>query len=777
MFLTDANRYKLDQGWQSMPDPLDATKTLIFNDTNWNDVLYQTAVTNNNHVSISGGDDKATFNAGIGYMASDGTVITTKYNRLTFNLNGSYKIRDNINIFGRVYYTNSTNNTAYLADQLIFLRSTGLPRTAKYTFEDGTLSPGQQQGNGNPAYSLPNQVNRFGNETTNYSFGGRWGIIKGLSFDPQISLYRVNLAQRTFQPSYQNGPGAAALVTTRIATNATTRTDQYQADAILTYTTAFGDHHIEAKTGLSYFARTLNVFTATGQGAATDLIPTLNASATYSGVSNTISTLRLPGYIGRINYDYNQKYLLTVNARYDGSSSFGAAHRFGFFPGISAGWVLNKEKFWQVLPENFLAAKLRGSYGVNGNLSGLGDYYAQGDYIISSTVTQQKYNGSTGILQNVVPNADLRWERSKMLDLGTDLGFFNNRLTVIFDYYRKVTSDLLTTLVPPTSSGITPLLTNFGSLENKGLELELSANILPPASKFNWNIAVNAARNTHKILSLPPSGAEGNRVGGIQIYDPNSKTYVYVPANNGLIEGQQIGNWYGFQALGVYQTDADAAKAPVDNVIGAVKTKHAGDIIWQDTDGNGIIDTRDKVYLGNPFPKFTGGLSNTVGYKNFSLYLRVDFSAGFKVLNYARAFLDGNYGGEVAPTQEYLTSSWKQTGDVTSIPKYNPSDASSAQNIFRGNAVTGVSSQYIEKGDYLAIRELTLSYSVPSALLKKVKMSALRFTVTGNNLHYFTAYKGPNPEDGGFTTSPTLRGDFGRYPVTRNIIFGANVTF
>jgi TonB-linked SusC/RagA family outer membrane protein len=775
-YLTPANQYKLDQGWQSMPDPLDATKTIIFDDTNWNDVLYRTGVSNNHHVTFSGGSDKGTFSAGVGYMGTDGTVITTQYKRLSFNLNGSYQIRNNINVFGRVYYTNSTSNVSALADQLIFLRSTGLPRTAKYTFEDGSLSPGQQQGNGNPAYHLPNQNNSSGNETSNYTIGGKWNIVKGLSFDPQFTLYRVNASARAFQPTYQNGPGAAALVTTRVASNTTARTDQYQADAILTYVTAFGEHHLEAKTGLSYFTRTLNTFTATGQGAATDLIPTLTASSTFSGISNNISTIRLPGYIARINYDYNQKYLLTLNARYDGSSSFGANHRFGFFPGVSAGWVLNREKFWSGL-QDFMTAKLRASYGVNGNISNIGDYYSQGDFGISTLATQQRYAGNTGILLNVVPNAELRWERNEMFDAGADFGFFNNRVTLLVDYYRKVTKDLLTSYTPPSSSGIAPVQTNFGSLQNKGLELELGVNILPSTSKVRWNASVNGAYNVHKVLSLPPSGVDGNRTGGLQVYDPGTNSYVYVAANNGLIEGSRIGDWYGFKALGVYQNDADAAKAPVDNVIGAVKLKHAGDVIWQDTDGNGVIDTRDKVYLGNPFPKWTGGFSNTVAYKNLSLYFRLDFSTGYSIFNYARAFLDGNYQGDVAPTAEYLAKSWKQAGDNTDIPKYNPSDASSAQNILRGNAVTGVSSQYIEKGDYLAIREVTLSYALPAAMLKKLRISGLRFSVSGNNLHYFTGYKGPNPEDGGFTTSPSLKGDFGRYPVARNIIFGANVTF
>jgi TonB-linked SusC/RagA family outer membrane protein len=779
-YLTNDNQYKLNEGWESMPDPLDPGKTIIFKDTKWDEVLFQTAISNNHHISLSGGSEKATFNAAVGYMESQGTTITTKYNRLTFNLNGTLQLRDNMSIYGRLIYANSTSNVTGLVDQLIFLRTAGLPRTAKYTFEDGTLAPGQQQGNGNPAYHLPNQNNKTSNEISNYTVGGKWLITKGLSFDPMLSLYRVNGAVRNFQPSFQNGPGPGALVTTRVASNTTVRTDQYQADAILTYTKGWSNHHLEAKTGISYFTRTLNTFTATGQGASTDLIPTLNASSTFSGVSNTISTLRLPGYIGRLNYDYEQKYLLTINARYDGASNLGYNNRWGLFPGISGGWVLNKERFWQGLPNNLLTVKLRASYGENGNIGAnglLSDYQAQGEYGISNLATQQRYNGNIGIQALTIPNAGLKWERSRTVDGGADIGLFNGRVTLIFDYYRRVTEDLITSLVPPQSTGYNSILTNLGSLENKGFELEMGARLLPSTSKVSWNISANAAKTKYKILRLPPTGAEGNRQGGIQVFDPNSKTYKFVPANLGLIEGGQVGDWYGYKALGVYATDAEAAKAPVDNVIGAVKTKRGGDIIWQDLDENGIIDSRDRVYLGNPFPTWTGGLSNTLAYKNFSLYLRLDFTAGFSTYNYARAFLDGNWQGDVGATQEFVDKSWKQQGDVTDIPKYNPYDPLGVQNTWRGSGTLGISSQYVEKGDFMCVRELSFSYTVPANLLKRLKVGGVRFSVTGNNLHYFTGYKGNNPEDGGFTTSPSLRGDIGRYPVPRNIIFGANITF
>ena len=779
-YLTNENKYKLDEGWGSMPDPLDPSKNIIYKDTRWDKVLFQTAVSNNHHISISGGTEKATFNTAVGYMESQGTTITTKYKRLTLNLNGTLQVRENMSIYGRILYSNSNSNLTGLVDQLIFLRTAGLPRTAKYTFEDGTLAPGQQQGNGNPAYHLPNQNNSSGNEITNYTVGGKWNIIKGLSFDPMLSLYRVNAGTRAFQPSYQNGPGAGALVTTRVASNTTIRTDQYQADAILTYTKTFGDHHLEAKTGISYFTRTLNTFTATGQGASTDLIPTLNASSVFSGVSNTITTLRLPGYIARLNYDYKQKYLLTVNGRYDGSSNLGLKNRWGFFPGISAGWVLNQESFWDGLPENLITVKLRGSYGENGNIGAnglLSDYQAQGEYGISGTLTQQSYAGNIGIQPLNIPNAGLKWERSKTIDGGADIGLFNGRVTILFDYYRRVTNDLITSLVPPQSTGYSSILTNLGSLENKGLELELGAKLLPANSQVSWNISVNAARTKYKILRLPPTGVEGNRQGGIQVYDPATKAYTYVPANLGLIEGGRVGDWYGYQALGVYATDAEAANAQVDNVIGSVKGKRGGDIIWQDLDGNSIIDSRDRVYLGNPFPSWTGGFSNNLTYKNFNLYLRLDYTGGFSTYNYARAFLDGNWQGDVAATQEFIDKAWKNPGDVTDVARYNPYDPFGAQNTWRGSGTLGISSQYVEKGDYMCIRELSLSYSLSPALLRRVKISSVRFNVTGNNLYYFTSYKGNNPEDGGFTTAPSLRGDFGRYPIPRNIIFGANVTF
>lgn len=776
-YLTDQNRYKLSEGWESMPDPVDPTKTIIFKETDFQNYLFQTGYSHNNYLNLTGGTDKATFNAGIGYLTNQGTVYTTWYKRLTFNLNGDLKIRDNLSVFGRVLYTNATRNQVY-NDQQVLASTVGTPKTTKFEFEDGTLAPGLGRGLGNPAYHLPNRSDQSGAQTLTLATGGHWDIVKGLSFDPQVSLYQTGDDVRTFQPSYQNGAGPANLITTRVATSSYSKWFQTQADAVLTYANSSGaGHNLEAKAGFSYYGRQVSTLAGTGQGAVTDLIPTLNASATYTALSSTISDQVILGYFGRLNYDYKQKYLVTVNGRYDGASNLGGTNRWGFFPGVALGWNVHQESFWQGWPPSlFSKLKLRASYGVNGNISGLTDFQSQGEYGLSTTTGQQRYGGVAGIQQITLPNANLQWERSKTLNGGLDLSLLNNRIALQFDIYRRVTDNLLTNLALPQSTGFASIFTNLGSLENRGFDIELSAQLLPSSSALQWNVAVNASKVKNKILSLPPNGTENNRVGGLQIWDEVKKDYVWVPANLGIMEGQAIGNLYAYKALGVYATDEDAKSAPIDNVIGANKTKYGGDVIWQDSDGNGVIDTRDKVYVGNMFPVWTGGFTNTLSYKNLNLLVRLDYTAGHSIYNYTRLYFDANLQGDVNLTKEFAEKSWKKQGDVTDVPRYYWQDQTQ-QNLNRGSGDTGLNSQYVEKGDFVCVREVTLSYNVPARVLQKIKLSNLRVNLTGNNLHYFTAYKGLNPEDGGYNVFINRYGDRGRYPMPRNFIIGATVSF
>lgn len=754
-YLSPANQYKLSQGWQSMIDPYDTTKTIIFKDTDFQPLLYQIGKSNNHYISVSGGSDRVTFDLGAGYMYAQGVIKTSNYYRATLNLNGEIKANDKLSFSGRVGYQQGGDNHIAAVSNNALQRYTALPHTAKYNFEDSTIAQGFTTSLGNPDYYLPlfdNKGDELTNDKLTISLGSHWDILPGLSFDPQVSLFNSTSNTNTFFPAFYNG---VTLVTTRAASASYSSFRQKQIDALFNYKKQFsGAHNLSVVAGFGYVGSSSYSLSASGQGAATDNIQTLNASSVRNSISSLRSERLILSYLSSINYDYKQKYLLTLNGRYDGASNLGAGHIWGFFPGVSAGWNMYKENFWKAaLPADLLRLKLRVSYGVNGNISGLGDYTAQGTY--ASGVI---YGGASAIQNTVLPNSDLRWEQSKTLDLGADIGLFKSRVNILFDVYRRVTDNLLTTLSLPPSTGFGSILTNYGSLEGKGIEIELNATVLSNTSAFQWETSLNVAKIKNTILKLPFNGTDKNRVGGVLLWDTKTGTYTW---QGGLQEGGRIGDMFAYKQLGVYATDAEAAAGPQNAAPGSFPRK-GGDTKFQDTDGNGTIDTRDQVYIGNTFPNLTGGFSNYFSYKNLNLTVRMDYTAGHTIQDQLSGLFDTNGAGDVSMTKNIVDNGWKKQGDITNVPQYMWLDP-------KGNI--GGSSAYFVKGDFLALREVTLSYTIPVKIMKKIKMNSLRLNLTGNNLHYFTKaglLGGVVPEDGG--------GDNGRYPLARNFVFGANLS-
>jgi hypothetical protein len=490
----------------------------------------------------------------------------------------------------------------------------------------------------------------------------------------------------------------------------------------------------------------------------------LNASLPNT-VDGKASQLKIASFLYGINYDFQQKYLLTLNGRYDGASNLGAGHKWGFFPGVSVGWNMHQENFWKQLPGQFSGLKLRASYGVNGNISGLGDYESQGTYAAGPI-----YLGNSAIQNTAFPLPDLQWEQSKTLDFGADIGLFGNRVNILFDVFSRITDHLLTNLSLPPSTGFGVVKTNYGSLKGRGIELELSARIMPSSSAFQWETSFNAAQIKNRIHKLPPTGVPRNRVNGELMWISGQGADAVYDYKGGLQEGGRIGDMFAFKQIGVYATDADAASAPTDlnnnarnNPFGKAA---GGDVIWQDTDGNGTIDFRDKVYMGNPYPVWTGGFSNYFTYKNMSLSVRMDYATGHTNFNEQERQFAANATGDSSPTRFFYESSWKQQGDVADVPRYVYLDPKG--NLGRGNSI------FYTKGDYLALREVTLSYTIPVKMMEKIKMNSLRLSLSGYNLHYFKQSKRNgvvqnNPEEGG--------NDNGRYSLSRDFIFGANLTF
>src|SRR5690606_36152823 len=476
-----------------------------------------------------------------------------------------------------------------------------------------------------------------------FSIGSRWQILPDLTFEPQVSIYnRMNDSYR-FHPAYLSGPGN--IVYRRRASASTSKWRQTQADAVLSYSKELmRNHNFDAKAGFSYYGRNSSSLSATGQGASTDLIPTLNASADPVSVSSSVTDQVILGYFGRVNYNYDYKYLLSINMRYDGASNLGANYKWGFFPGVSLGWNLHNEDFWQSLPENLLTLKLRGSYGVLNRCESTIDFTAQGAYGVGAI-----YGGLAAIQNTIIPNPELKWERSKTLNFGADIGLFNRRVNILLDIYRRETDNLITNLTLPPSTGFGSILTNLGSLENKGVEVELNVDILPTSSEFEWNLGFNASQVKNKILELPPNGAENNRIGGYYVWDPNINDYNWL---GGLQEGGTLGDFFEYQQLGIYASDADAENAPTDQLKRIPDQILEGDVIWADLDGNGVINARDRYKVENKFPTGRGEMPNNFPYKNLFLSVRMDYTVGHTIYNYARAFINAQWKLNMNLTQE-----------------------------------------------------------------------------------------------------------------------------
>lgn len=759
MYLTPENEHLLSRPadewgskWETMADPLDPTRQLIFKGTDFQKTIFRRAYSHDHHLSVNGGTDKANFNLGLGYLNNEGIAINTDYQRISLNMNGEIKANDQLSFFGRITYANVTDSQVPSVG-VVFKNNINTAQTSKYKFEDGTLAPGRLFTNGNPAYYISRYDASRARDNYMISLGSKWDILPGLSFRPQISMVKDDFYNRNFLKSYLNGPGV--LTETREATTGQSTNIRHQADAVLNYFKTFGvKHNLDVTGGFSYNRSMSRSVTAVGRDAATDLIPTVNASATPWNVNGSESELLLYGYFGRINYDFDQKYLLSISSRYDGASSLGESYKWGFFPGISVGWNVHREEFWNIFRENLISLKLRTSYGVNGNISGLGPYESQGAYSVGN-----RYYGDAAIYNTALANSELQWEQSKTLNFGADLGLFNSRVTAIVDVYRRVTDNLLTSLALPRSTGFTSILTNLGSLENRGFEIELGAQVLPAASAFQWTAAFNASFVKTKVIELPDNGIENNRIGGVFIWDEGKGDYAW---KGGLQEGAEIGDLFAYKQLSIYPTDQEAAEGPTDMlVVGTDKTKHGGDVNWLDADGNGIIDDKDRVFMGNIYPDWTGGFTNSFSFKNFGLVVRMDYTVGHMIYNETKARVLGNFSGQNA-ISEAVTRSWQKQGDVTDIPRYYWADQNQKQNLWRGN------SQYYEAGDFLCLREVTLSYNLSDALRDRLKLNNLRVHVTGNNLHYFTKFTGLNPEDGGT--------DGGRFPMPRNITFGVQIS-
>jgi TonB-linked SusC/RagA family outer membrane protein len=495
-----------------------------------------------------------------------------------------------------------------------------------------------------------------------------------------------------------------------------------------------GDYGISAVLGTEFQRTSIDNTWVEGQNFPNDNLKTIATAGKITNGSSTITQYAFLSYFARANFDYKSKYLVTVAARIDESSRFGPNNRSGFFPALSAGWVLTKEDF---LAGNKTLSflKIRTSYGVTGN-AGIGNFQYLGLYGVSS------YNDKPGLAPTQIVNDDLGWERTKQFDIGVDFGFFKNRVSGEIDYYVKKTDDLLLNVPQPGTGGFAFQTQNIGKVDNKGWEFVLNGSIL--TGELKWDASFNFSKNTNKVTDL----------GGQQIIDDGSSRFMNV-----VKVGEPLGVFYGAAYAGVDPENGDA--------LWYKNEKDAdGNIIHPDSTTNNFGEA-NFVVLGQPTPDIIGALTNTFSYKGFDLSFTFQGVTGNKIHLAGDTYMAANAAWYDNQTTDQL-GSWKKPGDITDIPQAR---------LGYSNGDVARSSRYLSNGQYVKLRSLTVGYDFPAKWIGKAKIDKLRFYVQAQNLLTFTKYKGWDPEvSTDFAVSNVVSGvDFYSAPQPRSITFGINV--
>ncbi|MCM4156991.1 TonB-dependent receptor [Gramella sp. AN32] len=764
-YLTDENRYLLQyQGWNTITDPVDPSQEILFRENDVSGNIYQPSNSIDHYLAFQGGNEKGSYYASLGYLDNEGLILGSGFKRYSSKFTGSYDISEKFSVNSNILYSHSNLNLSPLGNNnTVFRRFAGQPPTAR-TYNnnpDGSISedlnPGTNAGFGNPLYYQDKFIRDNLEQRLTASVGINWDILSDLTFSLTGSHFAINNQDESFNKAYLNG---SSLIETRNASASVDKTLRNQLTGTLNYTKTFGEHYFNVLLGSEYFKDEYYTFSAGTQNSPTDLIPTLNAGAEASGVPYSFRTLhKIISGFGRLNYDFDEKYLLGLTFRYDGSSRLGN-NKYGFFPGASLGWNVHNEDFFagSALKNIITKLKPRLSYGVNGNVEVLGNFSSFGAY-----GPQGVYDGQTGYANTSLPTPDLRWERSTTLNFGLDLSLFDNRINLIGDYFIRDVEDKLANLTLPYWTGFSGITTNNGTLRNKGLELQLGADIIR-GEDFQWNLSGTIAKIKSFVIELPENDNDLNRQGGTQIYNPNTGELEWV---GGLQEGQRVGNdlvvTYVQDYIYANQAEVDSDANVQDDLLPNPFQRFPGDVAWMDVNGDDVINSFDRKVIGRTTPDFYGGVSTNLNYKNFGLYVKTDFAAGHIIYNHIR-------GKGLAQTQGNLNQdalvlqSWTPENTDTDVPRFVFVDAQ--KNIFRGNEGT-VNSRFWEKGDYLALREITLSYDLPVGTFTD-KITKFSLYATGSNLHYFKSYSGDTPELGGYQA--------GEFPLPRTFTLGLNLT-
>jgi TonB-linked SusC/RagA family outer membrane protein len=709
--------------------------------TDWQDLVYRKGHGQQQQITITGGNEKTTFLVSGNYVNQKGIVENSNFKRYVFRTNLNTQVNNKLalrfNLSGAHSFNHNTDGGGALIEALQWAPTTpaygadGLP-----TFADpiGSVSRSPLDNLYDKSYdAIKMNINAIGG--LSYQLP-----VKGLSLDLQYAINYLDAQNKNF-----NGP--------RISNN-TPNASRYQSDQVtlqntnaLNYNITLGNHSINAVAVLETQQYTNKNFSANATGLRFPQLGYDNIGGnSASSVASGFQKWTLLSLLGRVNYAYKDKYLLTAAIRRDGSSKFSPANRYSVFPSVAVGWRLSEEEFIKNL-NVFSNLKLRGSWGLTGSQA-INPYATLSSY--NTTYVAFNNNSITaGVIQGNAGNMDLKWETTRQTDVGVEMEFLNGRIRVEADYFHKNTNDLLLNVSIPNYAGGGTQTRNIGEIENKGFEFSIGGSPVQ-GNKFTWETNLNFSTLKNKVLDLgglPRIGTGTGAGGGMSI----TNEFMLMP-------GQPLGSYWGLNYLGTFK--------PNEADIAAKQGRVPGDPHYEDVNGDNSITTDDFKVIGHAFPKLTGGWNNTFAYGGFTLNVFVNGVFGVDKLNYTRA---GAMSGSGEARQFLLTEirDYYRPGNETSdIPAFTKTYQPFTQ-----------SSRFLENGSFVRLKNVSLSYNLPQKLLHGA--GNVRIFASATNLFTITKYSGPDPESSnvGSGTDTAIGIDRGSYPNAKVYTMGLNLSF
>jgi TonB-dependent starch-binding outer membrane protein SusC len=724
--------------------------------TNWLDAILQPGVRQEHNLSLRGGTDGFKFLISSSYLDEKGIVKFSSFKRVTGRVNLDAKVNDRLNVGLSAFVFNRRSPSSAQVD---FSGAVQFVPTIPMYNEDGT--PGYRMVGG-PVNAEngglnPLQAAEIGAQYTNYSpnTGTNSSAFVEYNFFPFLKFRTtggLNLSvehTKTFLPQYSVVDSKGGLVAERLLQN-TQLTESNELERhwlvnnVLTFNKTFGNHNTSALLGHSEQYRTSEENQSERRGFPSNDFFVLDAGSNLlDRVEGNRSESSLRSFFGRVNYDFKNRYLIELVARYDGSSRFSPDKKYGLFPSASLGWRISDEAFFSPLRNLVNDLKLRASYGSVGNESIANFLYLQN----VSLNNPYNFNNTavSGAAFSGLRNPDLKWETTTTGNLGLDLSMFNSKVNVTIDAYNKLTKDILTSVPVPVTTGnfasdinAGTQVRNVGKVRNRGIELGINyADRI--GSDWSYSVGFTGAYNQNRVMSL---GAPG--------------TVIFGDSNRSIIKvGYPMGSIYGTRALGVWQNWDEINSNPHQ------PNDQPGDLRLADLNGDGVVTSADSEPLGSSIPVYTLGINGDLRYKGFDFNISTQGDFDREILRFA----NGGYFEFASPTRnnfDYILNRWRGEGTSTAVPRVVNSEYNSGQ----------ASSFRVQNASYFKIRHLEFGYTLPALWAKKVKMSNLRLYIAGENLYTFTPFVGFDPE-----RPQTVQRQNETYPQARTYLFGINTSF